>query len=198
MANIKVLSINISENEKDTVLSQYEKMGFEVINGMLVTQKNEHGTVTNTYYNYNLKFDRSQKNADKLWSIYKDYLKKKNELRYRRSDEAGQMLISPKTFFTLALIFTVVLIPFTPIIFGNGIFDFSSSSIFASSSGFDFTTFILSFLVALCGGFAIAPFAAMIQSAATRGKRMLLAIDRIPALENEIEELLKTAQELRS
>lgn len=198
MANYKYFSINVSEDESKTVVRHYERMGFELVKSILVTNKNEHGTVTSTYYNCNFKFDRDQKNAKGLLAIYKDYKKKKEELRYRRSDEAGQMLISPKTFFTFALIFTVVLLPFAPAIFGNGIFDFSAYSMFGSSSGFDFTTFILSALTALCGGFAIAPFAAMIQSAATRGKRMVIAIDRIPALEAEIDEIVKKAEALRN
>ena len=197
MANYKFVSINVSEDEEEAVVSQYGKMGFELIKSIHTTNKNEHGTVTSTHYNCNFKFDRDQKNADKLWAIYKDYTKKRESLRYLHSDALGETLIRVKTFFTLTLILTVILTPFASGIVGNGIFDFSSSSIFASSSDFDLITFILSASIGLAGGLLIAPFALFIQSAATRSKRMMLADDKILETEKEIDNLVNKAAELR-
>lgn len=200
MANYKILTVNFPENEKEATVSHYEKMGFEVINGMLVTQKNEHGTVTGTYCKYNMKFDRDQKNADKLWETYKTYKKKRAELKVREIESVGATYMSGKVMLTLTVIFGIILLPFVPMIFGNDFCDFTHTVgfLFDLERKFDAVMFFSSLAISFLSGLAVGTVIEAIKAAVTRNKRMILAIDRIPALEAEIDEIVKKAEALRS
>jgi hypothetical protein len=175
-------------------------MGFEIINGSLVTQKNEHGTVLNSYYKYNLKFDRDQKNADKLWGNYKTYKKKRAELKVRRIESVGATYMYGKFMLTFTIILGILLLPFVPMIFGNDFCDFTHTVgfLFDLERKFDAVMFFSSLAISFLSGLAVGTVIEAIKAAVTRNKRMILAIDRIPALEAEIDEVVKKAEALRS
>ena len=200
MANYKILTVNFPEDEKEVALSHYDRMGFEVINGSLITQKNEHGTVINSFYKYNMKFDRDQKNADKIWETYKAYKKKRVELKVRRFESVGATYMSGKLMLTFTIIFGILLLPFVPMIFGNDFCDFTHTTgfLFDLKREFDAVMFFSSLAISFLSGLAIGTVIEAIYAAVTRNKRMILAIDRIPALEAEIDEIVKKAVALRN
>ena len=200
MANYKILTVNFPDNEMESALVHYEKMGFQVISGSHVTSKNEHGTIVNSYYKYNMKFDLDQKNGDKLWETYAAYKKKRAELKVRRFESVGATYMSGKLMLMFTVIFGIILLPFIPMIFGNDFFDFTHTTgfLFDVKREFDAVMFFSSLAISFLSGLAIGTVIEAIYAAVTRNKRMVLAIDRIPALEDEIDELIKKAEELRN
>ena len=199
MGKLKVITVSVPEGQEETAARHYARMGFEELTSYEVTRTNANGVLLETYHRNNYKFDFGQKNGDQLWNIYKTYKKKTAELETRKLEKAGSSIFYPKSMLILTAILTVVFLPFTPMLFGDDFCEFTrwEGFLFSGKEVFDFGMFIGCFFMSLCAALAIVTVGQVISSFVMRQKRMLLAIDRIPALEQEIEALTLSAEKLK-
>lgn len=199
MGKVKILTVTIPENDDFDTLTHYLKLGFEKINITQYTRRTDSGEVIDSYYKCLLKFDFGQKNADKLWACYKSYKKKREKVARLKAQSSRDFYLSG-SFFILACIIAIVLLPFIPMMFGNDFCDFTHEVgfLFDLEKEFDFVLFFGAIFIGVAAGLIVAIVVAIIDYLLFRNKRMLFAMDHLPAAEDELEDFISNAEKLKS
>ena len=191
MKDLKIVKVTIKENEIQLISSYYEMLGFELVQSKLMAHRNRLGVVIDEFYENVYKFDFKQANANELWHRYKVYKKKNAELRSAISESNGNMELT-KSFVPIGIVLMIVAFLFIPVAFGNGFGEFVSWKIgwVSSYKSFDIGIFIAAVVISPLLGFFLSLCVQLILFMCNRNKRLLKAIERIPKLEEEIQELI--------
>ncbi len=199
MGKVMVKKVYIPEDEERLTSEHYDRMGFELLTSNLCTVRNEAGAVIRKYYENIYKFDYADNNAEQRWKIYKEYKAKKRELERANSESEGGY-VPTKALLILGIIFSIIAFPFVPMFFGNEFGEFVTWKIglLSSYQSFDTVIFVGALFLAPIIGGLLALFVNLIQYAFSRKRKLLKAIDRIPVLRKEIEELTYKAQSLKN
>ena len=208
MGNFKLINVRMEANEYNAIASHYSRMGFEMIDRSHYKGTNYSGTVsgsnisvspnTEDYYKCLYKFNMAQKNAKKLWNIYKKYKKQNREMERKKEESKGNFHPT-KTFLPMIIVLAIITFFFVPMLFGNNFGEFVSWEIglFSSRKSFDFLIFVMALLIAPISGFVVSLTIQLIMYAFSYKKRRLIAIEQLPILQKEIENLTQKANLLR-
>lgn len=198
MADFKLVTVKAEDWEKAEKIGLYTRMGFELVTDTQYERRNDRGETVGEYSELLFKFRPDRENGKRLWEIYKSYKKKEKELEERKEQSTGAVSFSIKAVLILTAVLTVILTPFMPILFGEGFGDFYTMRgfLFDLEKVFDTFLFVMSIFLALVIGFGVAMLVEVLKGVLCRKKRLVAALDRIPRLQQEMQDLLAEADGL--
>lgn len=209
MSTFKLLDVKMSDTEYTLMSNHYSRMGFELVDISHYKGTHYNGSVSGNnvsvtpydydYYKCLYKFDMTQKNAEKLWELYKQY-KEKNRQLGRKEEESRGGFSPTKAFLPIVIILAIIIFPFIPMIFEYDFGEFITwrQSLFSIDKELDVLPLIASVLLSPLSSVLLTLIFELISFAFAHKKRRLNAIERIPILKKELEELTIKAQSLQN